>query len=69
MQILTKLEMIECSDMLNVMKGDEPVVYAFWIFRSEEMSLRDTESFQTRIGVGRLSFWILNNGLKLCKRK
>ena len=32
------------------------------------MSLRDTESFQKRIGVGRPSFWISNNGLKLCQQ-
>ena len=53
--------------MLYVMKRDEPVVYPFWIFRSEEMSLIDTESFQTKIGVGRPLFWISNNGLKLCQ--
>ena len=64
MQILTKVEMIECSDMQ--LNEDEPVVYPLWIFLSEEIS--DTEPFQTRIGVDRLSFWILNNGLKLCKR-
>ena len=50
--------------MLNIIKCDEPVVYPFMIFLSEEMSLGDTESFQTRIGVGRLSFSILNSGLK-----
>ena len=64
MQILTKVLTIICYDMLNVMRRDEPVKYPFWIFRSEEMSLRDTESFQKRIGVGRPSFWISNNGVK-----
>ena len=68
MQILTKVLTLICYDMLYVMKWDKPVIYPFWIFWSEEMSLIDTESFQTRIGVGRPSFWISNNGLKLCQQ-
>ena len=67
MPILTKVLTIY-SDMLYVMKWDEPEVYPFWILQSEEMSLIDTESLQTRIGVGRPSFWISNNGLKLCQQ-
>ena len=67
MQILTKVLTMICYDMLYVMKWVEPVVYPFCIFQSEEMSLKDTESFQTRIGVGRPSFWISNNGLKWCQ--
>ena len=68
MPILTKVLTIIHYDMLYVMKRDKPVVYPFWIFRSEEMSLTDTESFQTRIGVGRPLFWISNSGLKLCQQ-
>ena len=54
--------------MLNVMKQDEPVVYPFSLFPSQEMSLTDTELFQTRIGVHPSSVWISNNGLKLSKQ-
>ena len=68
MPILTKVLTIIRYNMLYVMKQDEPIVYPFWIFGSEEMSLIDTESFQTRIGVGRPSFWISNSGLKLCQQ-
>lgn len=53
--------------MLHEMKTDKPVVYPFWLFPSEEMSLIDTELFQTRIGVSPLSVSISNNGLKLNK--
>ena len=68
MQILTKVLTMICCDMLYVMKQDEPVAYPFWILQSEEMSLIDTESFQTRIRVDRPSFWISNNALKLCQQ-
>ena len=68
MPILTKELTIKRFDMLYVIKWDKPVVYPFWIFWSQEMSLIDIESFQRRIGVGRPLFWISNSGLKLCKQ-